>query len=179
VHVKNLFKHPPCFRTCTLIFPLPFNFKDNFYNALTLNEIEWIPCVSFSAVSLTKELKKMDLTKYNEKNPEDIAKISSITHEKIGFDAISLPFDNCFEAEAMGCYIKKKGPQRTKHIETPFNEITDIEMPDDFINNGKFPVIEKTIPILHEKYNDKNIPIITSMVGPFTLLSQVFPSNIE
>ena len=42
------------------------------------------------------------------KNPEDIAKISSITHEKIGFDAISLPFDNCFEAEAMGCYIKRR-----------------------------------------------------------------------
>ena len=47
---------------------IKINIKDNFYNALTLNEIEWIPCVSFSAVSLTKEIKKMDFTKYNEKS---------------------------------------------------------------------------------------------------------------
>lgn len=158
---------------------IKINNKKNLNNALTLNPIERIPCLSFSALNLTKEIKKLGLSYHYDDNPEQIAKISAIGYEKVGFEAISLPFNLFFEAEAMGLKTEQKGNTRTKIITTPFDEITDITLPENFTNNDKFTIKEKTIEILHEKYDDKEIPIIVPMIGPFTLLSQLYSSNIE
>lgn len=152
--------------------------KDNLHNALTLNEIEWIPCISFSAVALTKEIKKLGLNNY-ENNYEQMAKVSSIGYEAIGFENLFLPFDMSNEVEAMGCSINTNKNSKIKIIDSPFDDIQNIEVPDNFINNGKFPIIEKTIQLLHEKYDDKDVPIIAPMMGPFTLLSQVFSLKLE
>ncbi len=160
---------------------IKINIKENLINALTINEIEWIPCTAFSAVPITKIIEKLNISfESGQKNSKDMATIASLGYEYAGLEGIPLPFDLCFEAEAMGCEVElknKNGPSRV--IETPFNELSDVEMNDDFIHSGRFPIMEEAIHILHDEYDDKNIPIIGSITGPLTLLGQIFPTGTE
>jgi [methyl-Co(III) methanol-specific corrinoid protein]:coenzyme M methyltransferase len=49
----------------------------------------------------------------------------------------------------------------------------DIEIPDDFLSIGQFPVIEKAAQIIHERYDDLNVPVIGEVTGAFTLLTSL------
>ncbi|WP_323737210.1 uroporphyrinogen decarboxylase family protein [Methanosphaera sp. ISO3-F5] len=158
---------------------IKINTKNNLYNSLTLNEIEWIPCTTFSAVNLTEITKKNNITFPQLHNdPEQIAKIASISHEYCGFESIALPFDLCFEAEALGCTVKLKETNTKEIIDTPFTQMEYIEIPEDFTNNARFPTLEKATKILTDNYNEE-IPIIGSIVGPFTLLGQIYYEGLE
>ena len=159
---------------------IKINIRKNLHNALTLKEINWIPCTAFCATPLSKEIEKMNISfpsGYN--NPTEMAKIAEISYKKVGLEGITLPSNLCFEAEAMGCSVEIKSENDAKITNSPFEEIIDVEMPEGFIDHERFQVIEKTIEILHEKYDSKEIPIIGSMIGPFTLLSQILTSNVE
>lgn len=159
---------------------IKINAKENLFNTLTLKEIEYIPCTTFSTVLITKILKNMNITiPSGHYNAEEIAKIASIGHEQVGLESIVLPFDLNFEAEAMGCDLKIKEDISSEIIDTPFDELEDIDISTDFINNARFPVIGKATNILHDEYDDKNIPIIASITGPFTVLCQILSSGTE
>lgn len=151
------------------------NIRDNFYNALTVNDIEWIPCLAFSVFTLNELMDKQKLSLHKgHKNPEMMAKVSSLGYEAMGFEGMVLPFDLGFEAEAMGCDVELKGNDNGFDIiKSPYEHLIDIEAPDDFTNNARFPVLDEAIDILHQKYDDKDVPILGAITGPFTLLGQL------
>lgn len=157
---------------------IKINIKDNLHNALTLKEITYLPCITFSTVILRKIIDQMKIEfprgLYEAK---EIANIASIGYEHVGFEALTLPFDLNFEAEALGCDLKIKNDISSEIIRTPFDNLEDVEIPSDFINNARFPIIEKATNILHEKYDDKNVPIIASITGPYSLLSLIFSTK--
>ena len=47
------------------------------------------------------------------------------------------------------------------------DDVEDLEVPDDFVNNGRLPVILESIEILKNEYPE--VPVIVGMAGPFTL----------
>lgn len=46
-----------------------------------------------------------------------------------------------------------------------------MEICDDFLNNGRIPVVAKACQIGREKYPD--VPLVAGQIGPFTLLGQI------
>ena len=78
----------------------------------------------------------------------------------------------------MGCNIELKHNISSEITKSPFNNLEEIEIPDDFTNNARFPIIKQASNILHEKYDDK-IPFIATIMGPFTLLCQILSTGPE
>ena len=59
--------------------------------------------------------------------------------------------------------------ERTPQItETPFRTGSDIEVPTDFLDKGRIPVVLEAVMKLKEEYGN-NVPIVVGITGPFTL----------
>ncbi len=64
----------------------------------------------------------------------------------------------------MGAEVNLGNNERTPEVTgTPFESADDIEAPDDFLENGRIPVVLEAIDILKEKYED--LPIIVGITG--------------
>lgn len=102
-----------------------------------------------------------------------MAKIASSAYRYVGLESMVLPFDLCFEAEAMGCEVALTDPDNlSSTTHAPFKGVSDVEMPDDYIHNARFPALIEATKILHEEYDDKDVPIVGAMSGPITVLGQ-------
>ncbi len=75
-----------------------------------------------------------------------------------------IPFGLTVEAQSMGAEVNLGNNERTPEVTgTPFESPDDIEAPDDFLENGRIPVVLEAIDILKEKYED--LPIIVGITG--------------
>lgn len=151
------------------------NIKENLINALNGREVEKTPVTAFPSV-LTTELLSQANASFDEAihNPEIMAKVAGLIYEQTGLEGITIPLDMWFESESMGHFMERNEGSLTPIItEAPFESPEDIEIPDDFISTGQFPAIEKAVQILHEKYDDKNVPIIGEVTGGFTMLTDL------
>ncbi len=151
------------------------NIKENLINALTGKDVEMTPVTAFPTI-VTEQLLFKANTSFSEANndPEIMAKVAASIYEYTGIEGITIPLDLWFEVESVGYIIERKENSFIPKIkDAPFEEPEDIEIPDDFTSQGRFPVIEKAIKIIHEKYDDKNIPLIGEVTGPFTLLTDL------
>ncbi|MDO5852407.1 MAG: MtaA/CmuA family methyltransferase [Methanobacteriaceae archaeon] len=151
------------------------NLKENLNNALDEKEVEKTPAASITSVALMESMDKMGIHfPEGHTDPEKMAKIGASAYEYAGVEGINIPFDLAIESEAIGCTVDLGYGEKIPEItSTPFEEPADIEIPDDFLENGRIPVVGKSLQILHEQYDDKNVPIIGGMIGPFTLLGQL------
>ncbi|MDO5852336.1 MAG: uroporphyrinogen decarboxylase family protein [Methanobacteriaceae archaeon] len=150
------------------------NIKENLINTLTNKENEMTPVTAFPAVCMLELMDKEGLSfPIGHTDPEQMAKIAASSYEYAGLEGMTLPFDLGFEAEAMGCTVDINHNDNSSSItHAPFEEISDVEMPDDYTSNGRFPTLIKATEILHEEYDDKNVPIIGALSGPMTVLGQ-------
>lgn len=151
------------------------NIKENLINALYGKEVEKTPVTAFPSV-LTTELLSNTKTNFDEANhnAEKMAEVAGSLYEYTGIEGITIPLDLWFEAESFGHFFERQEGTLTPVIkEAPFSTPEDIEIPTDYINQGQFPVIEEAAKILHEKYDDKNIPIIGEVTGAFTILTDL------
>lgn len=151
------------------------NIKDNLINALNGREVEKTPVTAFPSV-LTTELLSKSNTNFDEANhnPEIMAKVASSLYEYTGLEGITIPLDLWFESESMGHFMQRQEGSLTPIItDAPFDSPEDIELPEDFITTGQFPTIEKAAQIIHDKYDDKDVPIIGEVTGAFTLLTDL------
>lgn len=99
---------------------------------------------------------------------EQMAILGSSLHELAGLECARIPFGLTVEAQSMGAEVNLGNNERTPEVTgTPFESADDIEAPDDFLENGRIPVVLEAIDILKEKYED--LPIIVGITGPFTL----------
>lgn len=149
--------------------------RENLLNTLNKKECDKTPVTAFPAV-LTTELLSMANASFDEAchDAEKMAEVAGLLYDYTGIEGITIPLDLWFEAESFNHIVERQDGSLTPIIgEAPFDMPEDIEIPSDFTSRGQFPTIEKAAEILHERYDDKNVPIIGEVTGAFTLLTDL------
>lgn len=105
---------------------------------------------------------------------EKMATLAEAGHTVVGFEAVRVPFDITAEAELFGCQIKagdlKQQPSVIKHS---VKNLEDIEKIKDYnLKEGRISIILEAVKILSDKYGEE-LPIIGSMIGPFSLAQHI------
>lgn len=145
------------------------NFKENFLSILSGNDVNITPVVSVTQLGLVEAMEKTDASwPEAHKDPAKMAELGSSLHELAGLECARIPFCLTVEAEAMGAQVdlgeNDKPPQV---LSFPFSNADDIEIPENYLDNGRIPAVLEAVEILKEKYPD--LPIIVGITGPFTL----------
>lgn len=151
------------------------NLKDNLINVLKGKGSEITPVVAFPTV-LTTQLLDMAHTTFDEAchDADKMAEVAGSVYEHTGLEAITVPLDLWFESESFGYVVERQeGKITPKVCDALFKSVEDLEVPRDFTCQGQFPVIEKAASILHERYDDKDVPLIGEVTGAFTLLTDL------
>jgi len=100
--------------------------------------------------------------------------LAAAAFEFYGLESMKLPFDMAVEAEALGAAVdfgtKMTLPQVRKNLydnpgEAVFNK--------GFLDNGRLPMVLRAIGEARKRY-DGVIPVVSSIVGPFTLATALF-----
>ena len=148
---------------------------DNLANAFAGKEVEKVPAASIVSVALMEGMEKTGAGfPESHTNAEKMVALGESAHKYAGVESINLPFDLAIEAEAMGCTVDLR--DANEHIpEIPaspfFDDLSGVELCDDFLSNGRIPVVAEACQIAREKYPD--VPLISGQIGPFTLLGQI------
>ncbi|KKB34384.1 uroporphyrinogen decarboxylase family protein [Bacillus thermotolerans] len=98
------------------------------------------------------------------------------TQKLLGYDAIILPIDTSLEAEAFGAKLQWNGtemPVVAEHL--PMEREIDEA---DFLERGRVPIIKEVVERL-VAVQGKELPIIATISGPFTILQQLYGKEIE
>lgn len=151
------------------------NMKENLINVLLGKESEITPVTEFPSVLTTELLARANTTFFDANHDaEKMAEVAGLAHDYTGIEGITIPLDLWFESESFGYVVERQEGTIVPVVsEAPFDYPEDIELPNDFTSRGQFPVIEKAAEIIHEKYDDKNVPIIGEVTGAFTLLTDL------
>ena len=143
---------------------------ENLKAALNGEEVEKVPAISATAAAVEEAFPAAGVTWPDaHKDAEQMAKLGVSLHEQVGLECARIPFDLTAEAEAFGCEVDLGDMENTPTLRSnaPIDVPDDLEVPDDFVNNGRLPVILKSIEILKNEYPD--VPVVVGMAGPFTL----------
>ncbi len=154
------------------------NVKERFLKALNLEPVDRPP-VGAVATGITVEMmEKVGI--YWPEAHSDVDRLTGLAESiRLHTDTefIKLPFDMCVEVEALGAKINYRTidtpPTETGHI---YNHPDEISIPDDFFDRGRVPTVLKAISKLRARY-DNEVPIITSIVGPWALAAKLFGFN--
>ena len=142
---------------------------ENLNAALSGEEVEKTPAVSVTAAAVVEAMPEAGVSWPSaHQNAEEMAKLGISLHEQAGLECARVPFDLTAEAEAFGCAVDLGDMEATPTLKSNYpGEVDDIEVPDDFANQGRLPVILESIEILKNEHPE--VPVIVGMAGPFTL----------
>ena len=146
------------------------NLKKNLLAVLSGKEVDITPVVSVTQLGIIEAMDKIGVSwPEAHTDAEKMAELGSSLHELVGLECARIPFCLTVEAEAMGAQVDLGGRERIPEvINSPFNTANDIQVPSDFLENGRIPTVLKSTEILKERYNDE-LPVIIGICGPFTL----------
>ncbi len=143
---------------------------ENLKAALNGEEVEKTPAISATAAAVEEAFPGAGVSWPSAHlNADEMAKLGISLHEQAGLECARVPFDLTAEAEAFGCEVDLGDMEATPTLKShaPFDDVEDLEVPDDFANQGRLPVIIESIEILKNEHPD--VPVIVGMAGPFTL----------
>ncbi|HIJ14875.1 MAG TPA: MtaA/CmuA family methyltransferase [Methanosphaera sp.] len=143
---------------------------ENLKAALNGEEVEKTPAISATAAAVEEAFPGAGVSWPSAHlNADEMAKLGISLHEQAGLECARVPFDLTAEAEAFGCEVDLGDMEATPTLKShaPFDDVEDLEVPDDFANQGRLPVIIESIEILKNEYPD--VPVVVGMAGPFTL----------
>ena len=145
------------------------NYKKNLEDVLNGKEVDITPVITVTQSGI---LDAMELTGTSwptaHKDPEQMATLGASLHELAGLEDAKIPFCLAVEAESMGCTVDLGSGGRTPEVvKSPFDDPREIEIPDNFEESGRIPVICEAVEILHERYD--NLPVCVGITGPFTV----------
>lgn len=151
------------------------NSKERFLNALYLKEVDRPPVASVVTgitVTMMQEC-GLDWTEVHT-DPHKLARLAETIWTKHQIECIKVPFDMAVESEILGAAIEW-GTRDTLPTEYmgAFDHPDKFEISHNFLDQGRIPLVLKTIELLRRRYNDE-VAIVSSIVGPFTLASKVF-----
>ena len=150
------------------------NLRDNFLDALAGKDVEATPVACVTQSGVVEAMDKLGFYwPEAHKDPEMIVKLGASLYEYAGVECIRIPFCLTVEAEALGADVNLGNKERTPEVEgSPFNSADEIDIPDDFLEQGRIPTVIKAIELAKEKYGGE-VPIIVGVCGPFTLTGQL------
>ena len=148
---------------------------ENLANAFAGKEVEKVPAASIVSVALVEGMERTGAGfPESHTNAEKMLQLGESAHKFAGVESINLPFDLAIEAEAMGCEVDLRDANEhiPEIIESPFfDDIESVDLCDDFLSNGRIPVVAEAVALGREKYPD--VPMVAGQIGPFTLLGQI------
>jgi len=107
-------------------------------------------------------------------DPEHMARAGAAAHEVCGLESVKVPFDMTVETGTLGADIEYGTDQTLPRMRTPlFKDPQDFAFGGDFPSRGRVPIVLEAIRIARRRYGD-SVPVISSVVGPFTLSGFVF-----
>lgn len=148
---------------------------ENLANAFAGKEVEKVPAASIVSVALIEGMEKTGAGfPDSHTNAEKMVALGESAHKYAGVESINIPFDLAIEAQAMGCEVDLR--DANEHIPeitaSPFfDDLSSVDLCDDFLSNGRIPVVAEACQIAREKYPD--VPLVAGQIGPFTLLGQI------
>jgi [methyl-Co(III) methanol-specific corrinoid protein]:coenzyme M methyltransferase len=148
---------------------MEINYKENLENVLNGKNVDITPVITVTQSGI---LDAMEITGTSwpraHEDPEQMATLGASLHELAGLEDAKIPFCLAVEAESMGCEVDLGYGARTPEVvKSPFDNPREIEIPDDFEERGRIPVICEAVEILHERYD--NLPVCVGITGPFTV----------
>jgi len=149
--------------------------KERLYRALRKQPVDRMPAVCFTQTATIEQMEASGAFWPDaHADAQKMATLAEAGHTVVGFEAVRVPFDITAEAELFGCGIKagdlKQQPSVIKHV---VKNLEDMEKIKDYnLNTGRISVILEAVKILSEKYG-KELPIIGSMIGPFSLAQHI------
>ena len=100
--------------------------------------------------------------------------LAAAAFEHYGLESLKLPFDMTVESEAIGSAVdfgtKTALPQVKKHL---FDSPGLFIFGRGLLDKGRIPIVLEAIGVAKKRY-DEVIPIVSSIVGPFTLGTMIF-----
>ena len=105
---------------------------------------------------------------------DSMVKLAAAAFEHYGLESMKLPFDMTVEAEALGGTVdfgtKTTLPQIIKPL---FNSPGELVFTRELLDKGRIRLVLNAIKLAKERYGGI-IPVVSSIVGPFTLANALF-----
>lgn len=111
---------------------------------------------------------------------KNMAKTAIATAEMYGFDSVVVPYDMCTVAEALGRGIsiyEESEDILYPTIPNKWNDIDQIEIPTDYLQQGRLPLVDDAIKIMKKQVGDR-IAVGGWVLGPFTLAGQIYELDL-
>ncbi len=153
--------------------------KERFIKAMRFKKVDRPPVLSPNQTATVEQMDSLGIyfpDAYSD--AQKMAALASAAWEQVGLEGISLPFCQTVEAEVFGLEVKW-GRRKTDIPEAPFRGYSTpdgVEVPENFLEQGRIPVVLEAIEILKERYGDE-VPIMGHVIGPFSLAAHL--ANME
>lgn len=147
--------------------------EERVLNAVFNHEVDRIPVVSATSVA-TEDFMKASNAWWPDahRDPKKMAKLGSAAHKMAGLESVNVPFCLTVEIEALGCQVSlhEKGEKLKwpSVVSSPVKEPADLEIPEDFSERGRVPVVLEAIRLL-KKEIEEEASVVSYVVGPFTM----------
>ncbi|KXB05869.1 hypothetical protein AKJ52_02915 [candidate division MSBL1 archaeon SCGC-AAA382C18] len=149
--------------------------RDRVLSALKGEEIDRIPCSSLAGCNGICPAGVQDEVNIfwpeAHKDADKMAKLAVASQRKTGIENVRVPFDFLIEPEVMGAEIKwGRKDLEPSVLEHPFeDEPESLEIPDDFLERGRVPVILDALEKIKDEVDDE-VAISSLVLGPFSVL---------
>jgi MtaA/CmuA family methyltransferase len=151
------------------------NTKERFMNALLGKPVDRPP-VGAAVTAVTVSMMEACGVHYPHAHHdvESLTTLAASVWEHAQLENIKLPFGMTVESEIFGMDIDF-GTHDTLPTDIGFiyNHPDDLKVPANFLDLGRVPVVLKSITKLRKRY-DTEVPIVSSIVGPFALGAKLF-----
>ncbi len=153
--------------------------RERFLRALRLKKVDRPPVLSPNQTATVEQMDSLGIyfpDAYSDAHK--MATLASAAWEQVGLEGIGVPFCQTVEAEIFGLEVKW-GKRKTDIPEAPFKGYSTpdgVEVPENFLERGRIPVVLEAIEILKERYGDE-VPIMGHVIGPFSLAAHL--ANME
>lgn len=157
------------------------NAKERVFSVLNHEKPDRMPCFGANSTVTYEQMEKVQaFWPDGHVKGEVMAKQALAAYSVLGFDAVRVPFDQTFEAVALGCKWK---PGKIRELEgipgidhPPPYKIDDTPVfPENFLSLGNIPALIKAVEILKKEVGDE-VPIVAGIIGPFTIAGSMLDS---
>jgi [methyl-Co(III) methylamine-specific corrinoid protein]:coenzyme M methyltransferase len=149
--------------------------KERLYRALRKQQVDRMPAVCFTQTATVEQMEACGAYwPEAHADAEKMATLAEAAHTVVGFEAVRVPFDITAEAEFFGCGIKAGDlKQQPSVIKPSVKNLEDLDKIRNYnLKEGRIAIVLEAVKILSEKYG-KELPIIGSMIGPFSLAQHI------
>ena len=150
----------------------PMTGRERVLAALNLEPVDRTPVCNPTSVA-TVELMDLVDAPFPEANrdPELMARLAATGYTELGFDTIMPVFSIIQESSALGCKIQweqKDNWPTVKMREPIWEDVEDIQIPEDFLTHQDTNCVLEAIRILKDEYGDE-VAVIGKTMGPWSL----------